>query len=250
MFEGFSFDSPSRRSTGATTASTNDVTTATPPTSVSPMSSRSASPIGGTRRTRPALPPLSVAELSNQLGEHTFLSRTHRPSYLGNLPTPPGDDEVFFSHRPSVTSNGPALPSIEPIPDSVRSQRQKHTQLQCESSHLQSLAALVAEMVSNGNQCCIYPTTSNPTSSPKSDRSPLSSRSSSMTPSSDDSDVDGQRSRRRRSVSIAERWRVRKEPRSAYRSTSGRSSPTSGMVRLARSSRKRLQEMGKIDESR
>ncbi|KAI9705949.1 MAG: hypothetical protein M1836_005355 [Candelina mexicana] len=248
MFEGFSFDGPSRRST-ATTAS-SDITTTTPPASVSPMSSRSASPIGGTRRTRPTLPPLSVTELSHQLGEHTFLSRRHCPSYLGNLPTPPGDDEAFFGPRPSVTSNGPALPSIEPNSHSVRSQRQKHTQLQCESSHLQSLAALVAEMVSNGNQCCVYPTTSNPTSSPQSDRSPLSSRSSSMTPSSDDSDVDGQRSRRRNSVSLSERWRVRKEPRSAYRSITGRSSPTSGMVRLARSSRRRLHEMGNIDESR
>jgi len=83
-------------------------------------------------------------------------------SYLYGIPSPPTDaeDELPLEVDPAFDNNSTPVPPMIPRPSSAlrcrRLQRQLNTQLLCTQPQLQSINALVDEMVASGSQCNVH----------------------------------------------------------------------------------------------
>ena len=159
MFEHFSFKQNAVAHGSSTTSTANS-------TAVSPTSTRSSSPSlhqAGSSST-------SILELSRQFSEHSIDQCLRRAPALRPSRQPSTDPSPSHSHDSSIRSSRSSTSSFSSLlsnttnysdmsSTAIRLQRQAHTRMQAENTHLRDISTLVQKMINDGDQCmvCTHP---------------------------------------------------------------------------------------------
>jgi len=198
MFEHFTFGVPARPEDSSQYQDVSPCDTSfTPSRSPSPPSS------SGNKSAAPSALTDLLSKLEEQSLQH---GNDDLPqSFPCSLPSPPADEHLAYPEidetlrfqlsnksTPSTptTSSRPTTPRPTSSHQCRRLQRQMNTQLLCTNSQIQSIGALVDEMVSTGDQCNVYQPPLSPALPPVSNSIPQNGNSESQLEESNAEDVD------------------------------------------------------------